>query len=390
MTYFTQIIGFLLAVIGVLFKSLKTDENGKTIHNKYGVPLLTRTGRVVLSLLVLSFVASIYVTYNKAKSDDEGRKKAEEAQKESQSELENVEAQNKALADLVKELYKLSNTISDEQKDNFQSVLTKQEKSGEEIANRIGSSADLLNRRIGSSIDILQYAKKEINRAANPIKDVLVSFQVYVPIEKNPETENYRKRVSAGVAKFLGPSREYRDPEDGIKVLSITGDVLGVSIQRGSSLLPRPQSEESAFSSLNCVALDVSVFRKPLTSQQLQRGAPKGDLSFPVSACIDMKNARYDWAEPYLEINYLDNGGLFFLLAKRMPIDYGNWDREKDTIISVPDLQGAQLVISPRESVDLLSFEIKMSGGRTFRCESNNFKEYPRVSGKEYVCNLPS
>ncbi len=69
MAYISQTIVFILAILGILSKSTKTDDAGKPILSKFGVPILTRAGKVVVTLLTLSFVLSVYTTWVTSKAE---------------------------------------------------------------------------------------------------------------------------------------------------------------------------------------------------------------------------------------------------------------------------------------------------------------------------------
>jgi hypothetical protein len=72
MAYFLQFIVFALALLGVLTKSVKTDEKGNSLHSKYGLLILTTPGKIIISLLIVSFFVSLYSTYQ---SSEESKKK---------------------------------------------------------------------------------------------------------------------------------------------------------------------------------------------------------------------------------------------------------------------------------------------------------------------------
>jgi hypothetical protein len=69
MAYISQTIVFILAILGTLSKSTKTDDTGKPIPSKFGLPILTTAGKVVVTLLALSFVLSIYTTWVRSSAE---------------------------------------------------------------------------------------------------------------------------------------------------------------------------------------------------------------------------------------------------------------------------------------------------------------------------------
>lgn len=154
MAYISQTIVFILALIGVLFKSTKTGNDGKTIYAKSGLPVLTKTGKIVITLLTLSFIISFVTLWQKATSDENQKKDAKVKQQELNDQLNAVKQQNQGLRDGIGEIIKASTSLSDEQKKSFASVLTEQKQTGEGIANEIETSAGLLRNRVNNSIDL--------------------------------------------------------------------------------------------------------------------------------------------------------------------------------------------------------------------------------------------
>lgn len=75
MSYISQIIVFILAIMGILFKSVKVDANGNTVLSASGLPRLTKSGKIVAALLIVSFVISLLSTYSSNKSSDEAKER---------------------------------------------------------------------------------------------------------------------------------------------------------------------------------------------------------------------------------------------------------------------------------------------------------------------------
>ena len=89
-TYISQLIVFVLALLGLFFKSTETDDEGKTVYSSHGIPYLTSAGKIVVLLLALSFTASMYSTYV-------GARDAENKEKANRDELANLRTQNDEL-----------------------------------------------------------------------------------------------------------------------------------------------------------------------------------------------------------------------------------------------------------------------------------------------------
>ena len=121
MSYISQGIVFVLAIMGILFKSTKTDKDGKTIYTKSGVPVLTMTGMIVILLLTLSFAISLWTTWGKAKSDDKQKNDAQEAQASLTKKLTDA---NQQIEDLRAEFTKTGQQLLEEKVREISAVVT--------------------------------------------------------------------------------------------------------------------------------------------------------------------------------------------------------------------------------------------------------------------------
>lgn len=71
MQYLLQIIIFILALLGVLFNSVKTDESRNNIYSKRGQLSLTKAGQMIIALLFVSVLLSLVSTYRISKEAQE-------------------------------------------------------------------------------------------------------------------------------------------------------------------------------------------------------------------------------------------------------------------------------------------------------------------------------
>jgi hypothetical protein len=398
MAYIPQVIVFILALMGILFKSVKTNDEGKTIYTKHGIPVLTRTGVVVIILLTISFIASVFSTLQKSKSDVQQKTMALEQQDKLNEQLNDVRQQNEGLKAGIREAIGASASLSDEQKRSFTSLLTEQKQTGEGIANKINESSTILRGGINESLDLLQVSRREIERAGNPIKDVLVSFAAEVPMQ-GPELSSYRNRVTSSISEHLKNEENYGRVENGIDVTAmdlVKGYARQVSLDSTSTLIPNPKTDQHAFALLNCVAMDISIYKTPVTQEQItnlyrapildriKKASLESDLWFPISACLVAQNAKYDWATSSLEIFYNIEHDSFGITANDLITNPANWVRN-NKISSIPDLHKSLIVIHLREKEpDLFHFGIKMSGGIKFMFRDNNLKRYADQFGYPY------
>jgi hypothetical protein len=198
MSYVLQTIVFVLAIMGTLFKSTATDPDGKTIYLLSGLPLLTRTGKVVVGLLLVSFGLSLWGIRAAKKSDDETKSQRDEMA----GQLLQANQTSKVIDETVKKVLK-------DQKEQFVSLLGTQESTGNKIAGDIRSSADQLRStvensstvirgRLNSSIDILNHSAKNIESLADALGDIKIdslSIEFSLNDPNDPQLADIRKRL---------------------------------------------------------------------------------------------------------------------------------------------------------------------------------------------------
>jgi hypothetical protein len=132
MGYILLLIGFSLAVLGTLFKGVKQDEQGNTVHSKRGIPIPSNAGKVILIFLALSFATSVFFTYKTAKDNKEKERKATDLQ---QSLIQKNEELSKQQKSLIQKNEELSKQLGDAQNENisqFKNVLKQQIEAHEE------------------------------------------------------------------------------------------------------------------------------------------------------------------------------------------------------------------------------------------------------------------
>src|SRR5258708_2104685 len=217
MTYILQAVSLVLALFGAFYKNTtKTDVNKENVY-WHGLPVLTKTGKLFVILLAVSFTLSIYSSWKAAKT-------AKTENDDLHSKLNRVDVTS---ADILR-------TQVEEQKkniDQFKNILTSQETTGKKTIDKINSSADLLRGMVDNSIDLLNQSSVELKRATNPINDndILVSFTVYAPLEHAALAE-YQRRLVKEIEEVLSSGLRGRDvyisrktPDGKISELGIYG-----------------------------------------------------------------------------------------------------------------------------------------------------------------------
>jgi len=188
MSYIAQIIVFILAILGALFKSVKQDEKGNTVHSKSGIPILTRPGIILVFFLIISFIVSIYLTWNNNKESKAKEQASEANSKGLQQKLEDVTAQN----DRLQESLMSANEVNLQ---GFKDVLRLQEEKHKANLEEFKSLFDQQKSLYGTTL-------KGFERALNPIKDD-IRISLGISISGNQEkVKSYIKRISP----FIGSS----------------------------------------------------------------------------------------------------------------------------------------------------------------------------------------
>jgi hypothetical protein len=340
MSYFSQAIVFVLALMGLLFKSTKTDGTGKTIHTANGLPVLTRTGRVVIVLLTISFVLSLLTMSRKAASDDQQKNDAIGRQRELSTQLNDVRQQNQGLRDGIGEIIKASSSLSEAQKKSFQSVLTEQKQSGEDTANNIRSSAHVLRSGIDSTIDLLNLSTKQIDRSLNPLNAIKLSYWVEVDVD-GPEFAAYKARLRRGVSEFI---RRYptfdsyvgnTDQDFRISSGDGNGNIITVSLGTHSKYYPSQIDEGLAYQALS-FRPHVCLRKTPLPSPDpCSYWDETGDLRF-------LTKPKDENSRPEVEVNIYTYA---LTVTMQSLIQNVEFTRSNGILLAVPDLPSSQIVM---------------------------------------------
>jgi hypothetical protein len=277
-SYTTATIVYVLAIMGILFKSTKTDSNGHTIYSTHNLPQLTNTGRIVIILITLSFAVSLFATWQKVRSDNEQTEAAVTARRDLEQQLNDVKQKNDELRSITLAIAAQGKSLSDAQAKSFTSVLNEQAKTGEGISNKINASANVLNASIGRSIDLLNISASGIAALRNPIDRFNLEIVIDIPLN-SPLLESYHKQLDSEAKAALSgtplPNSSFSVP------LRLPGQILHeIAIPRGSPFYPR-DSSNLLNRVLGGFSMAVLFYKTPNNVEQ--RGISRGVVEPPAS-----------------------------------------------------------------------------------------------------------
>lgn len=384
-----QIIAVALAILASYLNYLWSDKRTRKF----------KRGRRILFILSFIFLfGSIGVTLVDEYSKRQEAAEAAKREAALNSQIRKVQEQNDGLQKGIAVLSEKSSGILQEQRDSFFSVLNDQRKIGDDTAEKIEGSANLLRRRVDNSIDLLNLSTRELNRAVNPIKGAIISFSANVKMD-SPSLSAYRKRFESGIADYLIKNTtidDYEEQKDGVQVVA-GGDEYEMFIRQGSSLLPNPKTEKHAFMVLNYFVIKIDIYKTPLTAEELEFWRDsysymyyrrpylyrRPDLEIPVILAISPEG---NGQVPGISLFYTTKKK-YSLTADNIPCSTNTW-RSTGAITSVPDLIGAQMIISLEiKEQEIESFEIKVSDGISFDFNGNTMEQHtkPRSGNKYYI-----
>lgn len=361
MNYISQTILFALALMGTLFKSTKTDAQGKTMHAASGLPVLTRTGKTVVSLLSISFIVSLATIWQKNLSEDRAKQGQEE-----------LKAYNKGIDDTLNKVFARTTQLSDEQKSRFQDVLAQQEATGNRIAIGINSSSDLLRTRIesystllgsriGTSIDLLKSSGSKIESLTAPINTISMELLIEIPLTDSA-LGIYTSRVEPVMRELLD-SGGLKSQDDifrlGLEkwealypVYIANHGVSGIYLCPDSQFLPQWKSELDAYLLLSSLRVDIFLVKGEMKESLLASIDSTSDLTIPILGYLRGKGQsqdRCDMSSDSFLLYDLDQPRVFIYVRKRLTktdryLD-GWYKRAGGRISGIPDLAGSQVVV---------------------------------------------
>src|SRR5437773_6301107 len=127
MTYILQFVAMMIALVSQFFDSVRKDASGRQLATKSGYPILTRPGRIIIALILVSFMGSGLSTW----LDD---RKAVGKERHLNATLDEVNIKNAKLLDSVQNLSNDSETQSAQNLQALRSITKEERKAGEATA----------------------------------------------------------------------------------------------------------------------------------------------------------------------------------------------------------------------------------------------------------------
>lgn len=326
MSYASQCIVFLLALLGVLTKSVKTDEKGNSVHSKYGLLALTRSGKVIIIFLIISFLISLYTTH-------QGSKEAKEKEDKLIAELGKVQTQNVALSENVNSLTKQNLDEFEKQRNNLISILETQRQSTANTTEKIENSANVLLNDLRTTSNTLG------NKLASSINDVETTIDrlnrerdlLGVEVSFTPSPKQWDNILRAYQKMKSPASPEHSFPYSASTMIAVRRngywdiDFSPIEAREGSvrfGPVSTDQPEGVAFG---------GVIKEAIINLLLTWGdgpvteiAPRGN--YPSSITVSQKTITYTFRPPQLSlnVNYLKEHPTLLLQGASYPPNEGS------------------------------------------------------------------
>lgn len=179
MTYISQLIVLILALTGTFFKGARQDDAGHTLHFEKGpakgFPKPSTAGFIIVFFLLLSSTISIYSTRQTEKDSQKKNDQAEENQRKlNQQIIELQAAQIETKNKTIEEAEKLLETVTGKLASTQRGILT-------DFATKHRANLDRFSSLLSFEHKNGKQTYDEIRKAMNPIKDLTIDFDVYLP-----------------------------------------------------------------------------------------------------------------------------------------------------------------------------------------------------------------
>ena len=245
--------------------------------------------------------------------------------------------------------------------------------------------------------------QNNINRAAKPINDVTVSFQLSVSLNTQSGIV-YQKRIDEAISALSKRPDGLWEMGD---IMGNEGYVQRISINK-SPYIPDKDRETSVYVAIGVVPLTIDFYKNHISLETLLLKPDNPDLRISVLGSLDkniQKQTNPAWNS--------DMQLIYELIERRFTISAGNlnpvshFQINKGTITTIPDLSETQMVVwlsgvpstDPNatleikkiyESIEIKSLSIRMSGGREFNFNSTNSQRYiDDKQGVFYIYQFP-
>jgi hypothetical protein len=266
-SYLSQLVVFVLALVGTFFRCVRQDEQGHTQHNRFGLPIPTTAGKIIVLFLTLSFLLSIATNWSNYADAKEKEAHEKESKRQLETDLQELIHQNRSLSEELTgvrgdnaDLQDALNEVASTNLKNFELVLSEQSSKHRENLNRFSY---LLRRQE----DFARATGEGINQVMNPLPtELVVSFTIQVKTKQDALTA-YVERITRRRARFLVFSFRLRD-------LS----------------LPHPTSaeEREARAFFSSISIQAKFYKEPVTADAY--GTAKEDLSIAFRTGIARPN----------------------------------------------------------------------------------------------------
>lgn len=143
-----EIITLALALLGVLSKSVKEGADGKWTRNKYGLPALTSTGGLVVSLLVAATAVNLWINRSDAIKHDNEQASSEKQATNLNDHVTNLTKQLTVSQAKLDEARREIQKAREYDAKEFKSVLDVQRGAELAAARQLSDASTALNRRI--------------------------------------------------------------------------------------------------------------------------------------------------------------------------------------------------------------------------------------------------
>ena len=351
-----------------------------------------KTGRRWLFILSGCFlIASIVLTI----MDGINNENKEKALKR---ELDKVQLQNDGLQKAV-------SVLAEDQRSRFGSLLKEQERVGTQTVTEIKGAANLLRDRVENSIALLNKSAKGIDRAVNPIRNIMIDVDLTTKLG-TAHGEVYRTRIEKAISNL---SKQ----KDGLQEIGLVyyggltrHEDLRINITK-APYPPDKNNEHAVYCALNYVFFTVDFYKKSVPVKTLISGDSTPEWRLYVAGSADNTIPAYNSPLQSVNLSYKLKDRLFIITGHNLaPV----FQQSTGEIVAVPDLPGSWMVVrvgggfvgtdNPDtnsgikeiyKSIRIADLTIKMSEGREIHIKGDDLRGYTDQNNEIlYIYQIPS